>query len=440
MSGAEGHRLAGLDYSVVQQCIHCGMCLPDCPTYRETGQERNSPRGRIAWMRAIADGEIEVNRAFADEMYYCLGCLACQSACPADVDYAQLLEAARAEVEEAGILEDRRQRSFWRWLALRAIFTRPRLLRGIGRGIRVYQRTGLDRAVRRSGLLRVLPGRLAALEPQTPRIERRFSPQRIPARLLPGGEKPRYRVALLTGCVQDLAFSSVNRATAEVLLANGCEVITPPVQPCCGSLHAHNGAIGLARDLARRQIDLFPPGDFDAIVSNAGGCGSHLRRYGELLADDPAYAARAAEWDRKLRDVHEWLVEIGCRAPRMAPAPGGRPLRLTYHPSCHLHHGQRIRRQPEQLLDLLPGTERVPLAEATSCCGSAGIYNITQPEQAAKLQAAKIKHLRATGAEIVATANPGCHLQLVNGFPPGESAPRVTHPVVLLAEAYARER
>jgi len=419
------------------------MCLPTCPTYVETGRERHSPRGRISLMRAIADDELDVSAAFGDEMYYCLGCLACTTACPAGVDYANLFETARAEVERRGVLDSPKRKTI-RWFALRLVFTRPRLLRLIGRVIWLWQESGLQRLSRRTGLTRLLPGGLTALELQTPRILNRFSDSLIALVETPKTGPTRHRVAVLTGCVQDLAFSDINRATVDVLLANGCEVFTPRAQACCGSLHAHNGDTTTARELARRHLDAIDPASVDAIISNAGGCGSHLRHYDHLLEDDPRYASKAAEWSRKLRDIHEWLVEIGFRRP-VAPVslPPAAPTTVTYHESCHLCHGQKVSRQPREILKALPGTDLRECGEASWCCGSAGIYNITQPETAGWLQSRKVGHVRATGASVVATANPGCHLQLENGLraacAPGESPATVVHPIVLLARAYAAE-
>ena len=428
--------LAKLDYSVLQQCMHCGMCLPTCPTYDETKRERNSPRGRISLMRAVADGDLQASRAFAEEMYYCLVCLACETACPAGVDYSSLFETARAEVERTGTAATP-QRSFWRWLTLRHLFLKPRLLRALGTALRFHQQSGAQSFVRKSGLLRFLPPSLRSLEPQTPTIAAAFSHELISPVERPSSP-PRYRVALLTGCVQDLVFPDINRDTADVLLANGCEVLTPPIQPCCGSLHAHNGDLESARQLARRQLDLFPVDKLDAIITNAGGCGSHLKKYGHLLADDPAYAARAHEWDAKVKDIHEFLIQTGCRIP----AAGCGETAVTYHESCHLCHGQKITAQPRQLLKLIPGLTLAELPESSWCCGSAGIYNITQPEQSAKLLTRKLTHLATTQAPVVATANPGCHLQLQNGLTAqlGHPCQTVTQPVTLLARAYRAER
>jgi glycolate oxidase iron-sulfur subunit len=319
-----------------------------------------------------------------------------------------------------------------RWLSLRVLFTRPRLLRFVGRLLWLWQAGGLQKAARRSGLTRLLPARLRDLEIQTPVIRRAFSHQLIARVERPAGPV-RFRVAVLTGCVQDLAYPEINRATVDVLLENGCEVHTPPVQPCCGSLHAHNGDGAAAMALARRQLDLIDPSGFDAIISNAGGCGLHLRRYDSLLADDAAYAARAAEWSRKLRDIHEWLVEIGFRTPGGGPAAGT----VTYHESCHLCHGQKVSEQPREVLRSLPGAELRECAESSWCCGSAGIYNITHPSTSASLLARKLGNVAATGAAVVATANPGCNIQLENGLRArGSTSIRVVHPIVLLAEAY----
>jgi len=426
-------RLEAMNYSMLQQCMHCGMCLPTCPTYMETKRERNSPRGRIAWMRAIADGDAELDKDFADEIYDCLGCLACVSACPADVDYATLFEAARVDVEEQDVAGPG-QRVFWRWLAVKTIFMHPRLLRLVGRSLYLYQASGLQALIRRSGLLRLLPKRLADLEPQTPKIRAEFSHQLIKQTEAP--EHSRYCVGLMTGCVQDLAFSDINRDTADVLLHNDCSVVCPGVQPCCGSLHAHNGELELAKKLARQQIDLFKPETLDAIITNAGGCGSHLKTYGHLLANDPEYAERAQEWDRKLKDIHEWLVEIDFTPPLINEGSKNASQIITYHESCHLCHGQKIRSQPRKILDAIPGLQRVELKESDWCCGSAGIYNITRPETSAKLLDRKLGHIEATGSTTIATSNPGCHLQIQNGLKKAGKTATIRHPISLLAEAY----
>ncbi len=431
MRSSSSH-LKDLDYSVVQQCMHCGLCLPSCPTYVATKVERHSPRGRIALMRAIADERLEVSRTFGEEMYFCLGCLACMTACPAGVNYAELFEHARAEAEASGVLRSPR-RNLIRAVAIHWLFSNMNRLQTVGRLLRLYQQLGLQDLVRRSGVLKLLPKRLRELEASTPEIQRYFSSELIPTITAPAGQK-RYRVAMLTGCAQDLIFSDVNRDTVEVLARNGCEVVTPAEQLCCGSLHAHNGEWNSAQELARKQIDRFPPEQFDAIITNAGGCGSHLKHYHKLLADDAVYAERAKIWDQKVKDIHEWLDQIGLEPPGKG-APGGV---VTYHESCHLAHGQKITAEPRRLLRAIPNLQLVELPESNWCCGSAGIYNLLQPEMANDLLQRKLRHIRSTGATVVATGNPGCLLQLINGAKQEGLPLRIVHPITLLAEAYRR--
>jgi len=456
--------LKDLDYSVLQQCMHCGMCLPTCPTYMETKLERNSPRGRISLMRAIADGQLEAKKAFADEMYFCLGCLACETACPAGVNYTQLFEMARAEAERSPA-EQTPVRKVFRWLLFGVLFRKQWRLRVVGRLLWMYQATGLQALVRGSGVLRLVPKSWRGLEAKTPTIKRHFSPDiiaseeiagsrrppgdglggyssptalaRTSASPAPGGrglptEPPSYRVGLLTGCVQDLIYSDANRDTADVLLANGCTVITPPSQGCCGSLHAHNGEYEMAKGYARRLLDHFDLDSLDAIITNAAGCGSHLKHFDRLLKDDPKYSTKAAQWSEKVKDISEWLVEIDFRAPEKA----GTDARVTYHDACHLCHGQKITVQPRELLAKIPGLDVQPLTESMWCCGSAGVYNLIQPEMADKLLQRKLDHIAATGATVLATGNPGCLLQITNGLAARGTKIEVVHPVSLLAKAY----
>jgi len=432
-SSTSPSHLRGLDYSVVQQCMHCGLCLPSCPTYDATKLERHSPRGRIALMRAIADERLEPTKTFADEMYYCLGCLACMTACPAGVDYAELFEKARAEAEASRVLASP-GRSLIRTLTLRGLFMDLNRLKLLGRVMQLWQGLGLQSAVRALGLNRLLPRRFRELEAMTPPVKSQWTEDLV-APVTPARGIRRFRVALLAGCAQDLIFSDVNRDTAEVLAHNGCEVVTPPDQHCCGSLHAHNGEWELAQELARRNIDQFPPESFDAIISNAGGCGSHLKHYARLLSDDVRYVERARLWDAKVKDIHEWLGFTGIESP---PAAGAPQQVVTYHESCHLCHGQKVSAQPRSLLRVIPGVRLVELPEASWCCGSAGIYNLTQPEMAGQLLQRKVDHIVTTRAQVVATGNPGCLLQLINGCRDRGLELRVAHPVTLLAEAYRR--
>ncbi len=429
--------LKHLDFSILQQCIHCGLCLPTCPTYDATKLERNSPRGRIALMRSIGEGGMPVTRAFAEELYFCLGCLACETACPAGVSYATMFEEGRADIEQAGVLGGAR-RNIVRHATLRFLFTHPLVLRFAGRLLRLYQASGLEAFARRTKLTRLLPVWLRDLEPLTPRVQPQFSDDLIRARERP--QSPRCRVGMLTGCVQDLVYPDVNRDTVDVLLANGCEVFTPRAQYCCGSLHAHNGELEVARDMARRNIVAMerlagPLDALDAILTNAAGCGSHLKHYDRLLADDPAYSARAILWSQKMKDIHEWLVEIGL----VTPPPLSEPATVTYHDACHLVHGQKLSRQPRELLRSIPGLHLIELPEAAWCCGSAGIYNITQPEMSQKLLDRKLRNIEKTGSRIVVSANPGCCVQLEAGARACGANLRIVHPVTLLAEAYRRK-
>ena len=433
MNAVSSH-LKDLDYSVVQQCMHCGLCLPTCPTYDATKLERNSPRGRISLMRAIADGRLETTKAFADEMYFCLGCLACMTACPAGVNYAELFEHARAEAEQAKVLTAP-HRGVIRGFTLRWLFMDQRRLQVLGKAIWLYQRLGIEAFVRWTGILKLLPKRLRGLESMTPKVKADFSADLIAPVTRAASEK-RYRVAILTGCAQDLIFSDVNRDTVEVLARNGCEVITPPEQSCCGSLHAHNGEWELAQILARRNIDQFPPEQFDAIITNAAGCGSHLKHYAKLLEGDAAYEKRAHLWDAKIKDIHEWLAQIGIAAPA---SEGLREQTVTYHEACHLCHGQKITAQPRTVLKAIPKLKLVEMAESTWCCGSAGIYNIVQPEMAGQLLDRKLDHIAVAGAHTVATGNPGCLLQIQNGARERGLPLRIVHPITLLAEAYRGE-
>jgi glycolate oxidase iron-sulfur subunit len=280
----------------------------------------------------------------------------------------------------------------------------------------------------------MLPKRLRELEEMMPQVQPKLSADLIDP-VTPAIGTRRYRVAMLTGCAQDLMFSDVNRDTVEVLAHNGCEVITPVSQFCCGSLHAHNGEWNLAQQLARRQIDQFAPEELDAIITNAAGCGSHLKHYATLLEGDPIYAERAQLWDSKIKDIHEWLVQIGIIPPVGPDAPS---QTVTYHEACHLCHGQKISRQPRQVLVAIPNLKLVELAESTWCCGSAGIYNLIQPEMANDLLARKVEHIRNTKADVVATANPGCLLQIISGVRRENLPVRVVHSITLLAEAYRR--
>jgi glycolate oxidase iron-sulfur subunit len=424
-----------VDYGAILACIHCGLCLPTCPTYELTGEEKHSPRGRIQMMRAIADGRLEMDASFEDSMGFCLGCYACETACPAGVDYSALFESARDAIEKQR--SEQGKPSFIKKLLLRRIFPYPRRLKMLARLLRLGRRTGIQGAVMRTGLLRRFAPQLAELEPLAPTISPKFSDQIIDEVEQPEDET-RHRVALLTGCVMNVAFADINRKTADVLLANGCEVHRPPRQTCCGSLHGHNGDLDTARELARRNIAAFeealPLAQLDAIVVNAAGCGAFMKEYGHVLADDAEWAERAATFSARVRDVSEYLWTIERRAPAHPVA-----LSATYHDACHLIHGQRVVDQPRGLMAEIPGLALRPMGDVGRCCGSAGIYNILQPEAAMELCRMKMDAVRETGAEVVITGNPGCAIQIADGARRFGPEVTVLHPVEVIHRAYFGE-
>lgn len=403
------------DWEGVLDCIHCGICLPQCPTYRVLGQEMDSPRGRVYLMRAAAEGRIGLTANFVTHMDRCLGCRACESACPSGVPFGRLIEEVRGQIERQ-VPRPLGRRLLGR-LILGTFPDRRRLGRMLGL-LRVYQRSGLQHLVRGSGLLRPFP-RLRAMERFLPPLGAAAEPG-LPLRLEASGPS-RGTVALLTGCVQALLFPEVNGATARLLARAGYTVVVPPAQGCCGALHLHWGERGEARRLARANLAAFAEADW--VVTNAAGCGTALRDYGHLLPDDPAAARLAA----RARDVSE-LLAAALPEPRHPLA-----LTVTYHEPCHLAHGQRVREAPRTLLRAIPGLKLVELADADVCCGSAGVYNLLEPEIAGQLLARKLDRIAETGAEVVASGNPGCLLQLRMGLASRGLPVRAHHPVELLA-------
>jgi glycolate oxidase iron-sulfur subunit len=417
-----------VEYDKLLACVHCGFCLPTCPTYAENGLEMDSPRGRIYLIKSLADGRLALTDSVVDHLSLCLDCRACETACPAGVQYGHLIEAARAEIEHRR--PGSAARRLVRHVALAKLLPSPALLRLLAAALRVYQRSGLQTAVRASGLLRLLPATLAAAEsllpPLPPAAERGPLPERVPAR---GARLS--RVGFLAGCVQDVVFRAHNQASLRLLSRNGADVVIPRAQRCCGALHAHAGDPEAARALARENIAAFEAADVETIVVNAAGCGAHLKNYGHLLQDDPTWRERAAAFSRKVADITEVLA----RRPLAGPL-GPLRMRVTYHDPCHLGHGQKVRSQPRALLRAIPGLELVELTEADMCCGSAGIYNLTEPVMARRLLERKVRHLQATDADAVVTANPGCILQMAAGLRRRGASMRVLHIVEALDEAY----
>jgi glycolate oxidase iron-sulfur subunit len=385
---------------LIDQCVHCGFCLPVCPTYVLWNEEMDSPRGRIYLMKMVMEGTATINETWVGHFDACLGCMACMPACPSGVDYAKLIEATRAQIERRYVrpASEKRFRQF-----LFTIFTHPARLRALLLPLRLYQKVGLEALVRRTGILKLLPPRLRAMEALLPQVRAQETlPKLIPAQ----GER-RCRVGLLLGCVQRVLFPQVNAATARVLAAEGCEVVVPAAQSCCGALLVHAGEEKQAEQLARQTIDAFENAKVDAVIINAAGCGSNLKEYGHLLRDDPQYAGRAKALAAKCRDVSEFLAELEPRATRHAL-----PLRVAYHDACHLQHAQGVRTQPRALLGRIPQLQLLEIPEAAICCGSAGIYNLVQPEAALQLGDRKAGHVAALDADVVVSANPGCLLQL----------------------------
>jgi glycolate oxidase iron-sulfur subunit len=402
---------SAIDYAATLDCVHCGLCLPSCPTYRETGRESSSPRGRIHLMRAVAEGRLAIDAAFAEEMYLCLACRACESVCPAGVRYGHLVETARAEVDARGA-RPRLRVAFERWL-LRHVVAAPRALRAVAAGLRLYQRTGLARAVRASGLLGLWPA-LRAAERALPAVP----PAYRAAGLVPAEGERRGRVGFLAGCIAPELLGPANRATVRVLARNGFDVVIPSEQVCCGALHLHSGDVTAAAALREQNLRAFVDAGVDAVVTSSAGCGAALR-------DVPDALGRATV------DVSELLVHAGVRPPGAVP-----PVRVAYTDPCHLRHAQRVVEAPRALLRAIPGIALLDLPGADECCGAAGIYSLTHREMSDRLLAQKVAAIRAVAPDVVATGNPGCILQLARGVRDAGLRVDVVHPVELLERAY----
>jgi glycolate oxidase iron-sulfur subunit len=411
------------DPELIADCVHCGFCLPTCPTYVLWGEEMDSPRGRIALMKLANEREIGLEGSFTRHMDQCLGCMACVSACPSGVRYDQLIEATRAQMER-NVLRQPTDRAFRALLF--ALFPHPRRLRALAPLLWAYQRLRLGRLARTPLARRLVPARLLGMERVMPPVRLGARRVRTP-HLSPARGMRRLRVGLLTGCVQRVFFADVNAATARVLAAEGCEVVAPPAQGCCGALHIHGGREAEGLQHARRLITTFERWGVDRVVVNAAGCGSNLKSYGHLLRDDSVYAERAAAFAASVRDVMELLAELEPRATRYPLA-----LRVAYHDACHLAHAQGIRHQPRAVLRSIPDLELMDIAEPDICCGSAGVFNLLEPVTATTLGERKARNVLATGAACVATGNPGCLLQLQAALRgAGQSLPAL-HPVELL--------
>jgi len=414
----DAHHTPSLE--IMEKCVHCGFCLPACPTYSLWGQEMDSPRGRIYLMKMALEGKAEMNEKWVSHFDSCLGCVACMPACPSGVDYGKLIEATRAQIER-NYQRPAAQKMHRRFLF--ETFTRPARMKFLRWPLLAYQKSGLQAALRAIGAFKLLPesvGAMDALLPTTAPIE-------AVETITPAQGEKRKRVGLLLGCVQRTFFSNVNAATARVLSAEGCEVIAPPEQTCCGALFVHAGEEAQAQELARKTIEIFEKANVETIVINSAGCGSNVKEYGHLLRDDPNYAERARLFAAKCKDICEILAELSPRAER-------KPIRarVAFHDSCHLQHAQGVRPQPRSLLAQIPGTQLVEIPESAICCGSAGIYNLVQPEAATELGDRKALLIAPLQADIVATGNPGCLLQLQSSLAKANHRIPVVHTIQIL--------
>jgi glycolate oxidase iron-sulfur subunit len=412
-------------YEDFARCVHCGLCLNNCPTYRLWQLEADSPRGRIRQMILVGNGELPLSKGFVDHIDKCLDCRSCETACPSGVEYGKLVEHARARIETEY------QRPFFTRFARKFVFQHllsyPNRIALAARLLRFYQRSGLQSFARATGILKLLG--LADREKLLPRIDDHFFFSEL-GKTFPAQGTRRARVAFFAGCIANVTFTKLNEATIRVLTANGCEVVVPSGQFCCGALAAHAGVRETARQLARKNIAAFAAAQFDAIITNAAGCGSTLKEYDHLFSpNEPEYAAALAFRD-KMRDITEFLATLGLVAPLNETR-----LRVTYQDSCHLLHGQKVREAPRQLLRAIPGIEFVELPYSDICCGSAGVYNVTQTEAALDLLKEKMNHAKATGAATIVTANPGCLLQLRAGAEIHKTGQNVVHVVELLDSA-----
>ena len=416
-----------IDHQLYQDCVHCGLCTSSCPTYLETGDENDGPRGRIYLMRSVAEGRMAVSEGVRRHLDLCLDCRACETACPSGVKYGQIIEPFKVALQRSAPPDSRT--SLLRRLILGHLFPYGDRVKLALAPARVLQRLGVMKLMDRSGLTKLLPPTLQRMQAMLPDLTGPGA--KLPDVLPPIGPR-RARVALFRGCVADAMFPDTTAATARVLQRNGCEVVIPRSQGCCGAIHYHSGVEKPAIALARANLAAFNPDEFDAIIVNVAGCGAMLKEYHHLLPEGDHDAAE--RFVAKVRDISEYLIELG-----LIPPEHPMPVSVAYHDPCHLCHAQQVRSQPRQLLGSIPGLRLVPLAESEVCCGAAGTYNLAQPEMSGRLARRKLANLDATGAEIVATGNVGCILQIARTLKDNDRPMRVAHPVDLLDRAYRGE-
>jgi glycolate oxidase iron-sulfur subunit len=435
-----------IDYELFLDCVHCGLCTASCPTYVETGNENDSPRGRIYLMRAVRDGRLELTSDVRRHLETCLDCRACETACPSGVQYGKLIEPFRVEMESTGDAAAAKSHDWFHKYILFGLFPYPDKLRKTLLPARIAQRLGLEWLMVQTGLWRLLPSRLGRMATLLPTLERPAPP--LPAFMAAKGRR-RARVALFTGCVGDAMFRQTHWATARVLQENGCDVVVPGGQVCCGAIHFHGGAAGPAREMADANVQAFAATGVDAIIVNVAGCGSMLKDYGhhwqvsgdrgQETGDRIQESGVRSREDReafahKVRDVSEFLDHLGLIQP-----PGEIRLTATYHDACHLAHAQKVREQPRNILRKVPGLKLVDLPESELCCGAAGTYNLTEPEMAERLARRKLDNIRRTGARVVVTGNAGCLLQIAREARMQGETLKILHPMEILDLSYRRE-
>ncbi|MFZ4619324.1 MAG: (Fe-S)-binding protein [Bacteroidota bacterium] len=413
---------------VLTNCMHCGLCLPVCPTYSITGREKSSPRGRIRLIKSVAEGSLEITEGFVEEMNFCLDCQACETACPAGVKYGSLVESARNQIRMQS--KDTSFALTMRWIFLRNVISKKYLLKVTANLLGLYQNSKLERLIRSSHVFKKLAPKLSKIQELSPRFDGRFFDDIYPEVIKPHST-PKYRVGFLSGCVMNVAFASVHEDTVKVLLHHDCEVIVPKKQECCGSLQAHNGDFEIARTLAKKNIDAFLKFELDAIVMNSAGCGALMKEYGHYLQDDPEYAERAKLLATKVKDISEFLHEIGMKVPVREFRH-----RVTYHDACHLVHSQKISNEPRALIRSIPGVDYVELNEASWCCGSAGIYNVAQYDDSMKILDRKMVNVKTADAEYLVANNPGCMTQIEHGCKKNNLKMKIVHLATLLREVY----
>jgi glycolate oxidase iron-sulfur subunit len=408
-------------------CVHCGMCLESCPTYEQSGEEQQSPRGRVYLIKAVAEGKLNVDEHFAEPVFSCLDCRACTTACPVDIDVGGLIEEARGQIRQAIPLNG------WKGAVnkffLHGVFPHHNRLRSLGGLLRFYQKSGMQKVIRKTNLIHIMPQHLTDMESIMPEVKRSVR-VKFTSEIKAKGES-KHKVAMLTGCVMDVFFSDINESTINVLTRNGNDVSIPKNQTCCGALHVHSGDREMGRKLAKQNIEAFE--NEEKVIVNAAGCGCMMKDYAELFRDEPEWKERAEEFEEKVVDISKYLHDTGYEKPKAMMN-----TRITYHDACHLAHGQGVRKEPREILLDIPGVEMVQMPNADRCCGSAGIYNITNPEMADAVLKSKMENV-PEDVEMISMGNPGCMMQMALGVQKYGRNQKIVHTVQLLDWAYQKE-